>query len=271
MNCRRLFLSTFAVSLILLPSAAAFAITTISQGYTTTDQLPVGAIVSLKSGTTDEVDAATSTNVGGILGVVINSDSSLLSLSTGQTSQVQVATTGVVQVLVSNINGSIADGDEITASPISGVGMKATSDIKVVGIAQSGLDNSNSSTETFTDSSGQKHSVLIGDIPVQVSVSYFYKLPNKTLIPSAIQNISDALAGKQVNTIPILISMGIFIITVIIVASIVYSMIHSSIISVGRNPLSQSAIYRQVIQMSALVLGILVVAALSIYMIITKL
>lgn len=256
---------------LLAQTAPALALTTISQGYVTSDQLAQGSIVSLKKNTSDEVNAAVTSNVDSILGVVINTDDSLLSLTNGHTNQVQVATSGVVQTLVSDINGSISQGDEVTASPVSGVGMKATSDIKVVGIAQAKLDNTNSSTETYKDKNGQKHTITVGDIPVLVNVSYFYKLPDKTIIPSAIQNIADALAGKQVNTVPILLSIGVFLITVIVVVSIVYSMIRSSIISVGRNPMSQAAVYRDVIQLSALVVGILAVAVVLIYMILTKL
>jgi hypothetical protein len=90
------------------------------------------------------------------------------------------------------------------------------------------------------------------------------------LIPTAVQSIANALAGKKVNPLPILISIGIFVVTLIVVVSIVYSMIRSSIISVGRNPMSQSAVYRNVIQLSALVLVILGAAVGSIYMVLTK-
>jgi hypothetical protein len=106
---------------------------------------------------------------------------------------------------------------------------------------------------------------------VLVNVSYFFKQPEKTLVPTSIQNVANAMAGKQVDPLPIFISMGIFIITIIIVVSMIYSMIHSSIISVGRNPMSQSAIYRDLLQLSALVAVILAVGITSIYLILTRL
>lgn len=256
-----------ALTVIAVPAVSG-AITTLSQGYSTTDKVSIGSIVSLKKGSSDQVNAASSSNVDSILGVVIDNSSSLLSLSDAQEEhQVQVATTGVVEVLVSDINGKIAQGDAITASPIAGVGMKATANAKVVGIAQAGLTAS--TPETYKDKTGN-HTVRVGQIPVQINVAYFYKQPDKTLIPSAIQNIANALAGKSVNALPILISMGIFIVTIVIVASIVYSMIRSSIISTGRNPMSQSAIYRDLTQMSALVVGILGAAVVSIYMVLSK-
>lgn len=251
--------------------ATAAGLTSISQGYLTNDNPPLGSIVSLEKNSSDYVSRATPKNVNNILGVVVGDGNSLLSLSDGQANQIQVATSGVVQVLVSNINGPVYAGDQITASPISGVGMKATSNIKVVGTAQDSLNTSGNSQQTYTDKSGRKQSVLLGQIPLLVSLSYYYKQPDKTLIPSAIQNIANALAGKTVNSLPIIISMGIFLVTLIVVVSIVYAMIHSSIISVGRNPMSQAAIYRNLIQMSGLVVIILAVAVISIYMTLTRL
>jgi hypothetical protein len=258
-----------AVTSIFIASSA-LAITPISQGFLTSDKLSLGSIVSLEENTADRVSAASSSNVESIFGVVIDPGNSLLSLSSGGSNQVQVATSGVVQVLVSNINGDVKTGDSITASPIAGVGMIATSNTKVVGIAQEGLTNNNSSEQSYTDKSGQKHSVRIGQIPVLVNPAYYYKQPEKTLIPTAVQNVANALAGKKVSPVPILISTGIFLVTLIVVVSIIYSMIRSSIISVGRNPMSQSAIYRDIIQLSALVLAILGVSFTSIYLILTK-
>lgn len=268
---RTLILSALVVGISwLCLTATSHAVTTISQGYSTADKVALGSLVSLKNTSSDIVNETTTDNVNSVIGVVIDSSNTLLSLSSGQNNQVQVATSGIAQALVSNINGDIHQGDSITASPISGVGMKATSNAKVVGIAQADLNTGSSSTESYTDKNGTKHTVRIGTVPLLVNVSYYYKQPDKTLIPAAIQNIANALAGKPVDTLPILICVAIFIITLVVVASIVYSMIRSSIISVGRNPMSQSAIYRDMTQMSALVIGILAVSVVSIYLVLAK-
>ena len=251
-------------------SAPAAAITTLSQGYHTADSVALGSIVSLTDTSSDRVAAANVDNANGIIGVVIGADSSLLSLTSGGDNQVQVATSGVVQVLVSDINGDIKNGDAITASQVKGVGMKATSNAKVIGIAQADLSGAHGSKETYTDKQHQKHDIVLGEVPVLVNVAYYYKQPEKTLIPSAVQNIANALAGRSVSPLPILISLGIFIITLVVVVSIIYSMIHSSIISVGRNPMSQAAIYRDMLQMSALIVGILSVSVIAIYLILKK-
>lgn len=263
------WVASLVLCALVLPVSVS-AITSLSQGFSTDEALSLGSIVSLKSNTTDRVIAASSSNADSILGVVINDGSSLLTLSNGQEDQVQVATSGMVSVLVSDINGEIKQGDSITASPVKGVGMKATSNAKVVGIAQGKPVNSDNTQQTYKDSENKDHPIRLGEVPVLINVSYYYKQPDKTIIPSAIQNVANALAGKTVNTTPILISGAIFIITLAVVVSIIYSMIRSSIISVGRNPMSQSAVYRDVIQLSALVLGILAVSLTSIYFILTR-
>lgn len=269
----RLLLATgaFAALASLAYCLPAGAMTLISQGFLTKDKLSLGSIVSLQSNSSDQVNAATSNNVESILGVVISDGNSLLSLSRGEASQIQVATSGIVQVLVSDINGEINQGDQITASPINGVGMKATDSIKVIGIAQGNLKDGRGSKQTIKDKDGKEQSVMLGEVPVLVNVSYYFKQPEKTIIPSTIQNVANALAGKSVKPLPIIISLSIFLVALIIVSSIIYSMIRSSIISVGRNPMAQSAVYRNVIQLSALVLAILGVSVVSIYMVLTRL
>lgn len=262
-------LMVFALAFSIAPRTSA--LTSLSQGYSTNEKISLGSIVSLENNSTDHVIATTINAADSILGVVINGDNSLISLSNGKENQVQVATSGLTSVLVSDINGEIKQGDQITASPIKGVGMKATGNTKVVGIAQGSPINSSSEPQYYTDSDGNQKSVRLGEVPVLINVAYFFKEPEKTIIPQAIQNIANAIAGKEVDTLPIIISSAIFIITVIIVSSIIFSMIRSSIISVGRNPMSQSAVYRDVVQLSVLVLVILSVAMLSIYIILTRL
>lgn len=248
----------------------ATAITTISGGYSADGPLALGTVVSLKDNTTDQVVPAKNSNVDGLLGVVIDNQGSLVSVTNTQKQQVQVATSGTADVLVSDINGTVVRGDHITASPIAGVGMKATDNVRIVGISQGDLSKTGKKTD-YKDSKGQSHSATIGSVSMLIGVAYYFKEPDKTLVPQALQNIANALAGKTVSTLPILISGGIFVVMIVAVASIIYSMIRNSIISVGRNPMSQSAVYRNLIQMSALVLIILGIGFAAMYLVLTRL
>lgn len=249
---------------------AAHAITSITQEFSVEEKLPLGSIVSLVEESQDRVEPATIQNAGDIYGVVVNDQDALLSFNIDNERQVNVANSGIVPVLVSDLNGEIKRGDHITASPITGVGMKATSNVKVIGVAQRDFTQEQSSEHTYTDSNGQEETVMLGEVPVYVNVSYYFKEPDKSLIPSALQNLANSVAGKEVKPLPIIVSAVIFVVTLIAVASIMFSMVRSSIISVGRNPMSQSAIYRNLMQISALVIGILSVATVSIYLILTR-
>ena len=261
----------FAVFALLATAVPLHAVAIISQNYQTEANIPIGAIVSLNENSTDTVSKASVESADTLIGVVIDAGSAFISLTREPDAEVQVATSGIVQVYASDINGDIQRGDQITASPIVGVGMKATDNVRVVGIAQTNLDRNSGSMQKYKDSDGIEKETLIGQVPVLVNVSYFFKEPERTLVPSAIQSLANALAGKEVSTLPIILAGAIFLIMLIVVVSIIYSMIRSSIISVGRNPLSQSAIYRDLIQLSALVIGILGVGLIAIYLILTRL
>lgn len=249
-------------------SLSAAALTTISESYQSADKIPVGSLVSLVKDSQTQVEPSVSANVDNMLGVVINPDSSLLSVATGNSGQTQVATSGTLPVLVSNLNGEIKRGDHITASPLKGLGMLANGNVRVVGISQG--DMTSKREETIKDVDGKDQKVTIGEVPVLINVAYFFKEPEKSIIPASLQNVANNLAGREVKPIPIIVSGAIFTVTAIVVMSIIFSMIRHSIISVGRNPMSQSAVYRDVIQLSALVIGILTVATISIYMVLTR-
>ncbi len=264
-------LGVLSVLVIALAPFSAMALNPVSTGYIADDRLPLATIVSLKKGSIRDIEMTTPENIDNMLGVTINPENSLLTVTSNSDNEVQVSTTGEVQVLVSDINGIIRRGDHITASPISGVGMKTTTNARVLGIAQDDLTVSDSNSQTYKDAEGTEHTTKIGTVPVQVNISYYFKEPDKTLVPTALQNIANSFAGKEVSTIPILISLGVFLVMIIVVTIIVYSTIKSSIISVGRNPMSQSAVYRSVIQISALVLAILGVGVVAIYFILTRL
>ena len=255
----------------LLVSSVSHAVISVSQSYTSENDLSIGSLVSLKKNSADEVVPSISSNAESLLGIVISADSSLLALTNAKGKQVQVATSGTVPVIVSDVNGTIRQNDHITASPISGVGMKATTNVRIIGIAQGDMVDDKGGKQEYTAKDGSKHTVQLGQVPVLVNVSYFFKEPDKTIVPAAVQNIANSLAGRAVSTVPILVSAAIFVVMIIVVLAIIYSMIKSSIISVGRNPMSQSAIYRDLVQLSALVLVILTVGMVSIYLILTKL
>jgi hypothetical protein len=194
---------------------------------------------------------------------------SLIELSNGQ-SAVQIVTSGLTQALVSNINGTVKTGDKITASPIAGVGMKATSSILIIGTAQADLSSVKSETRSVTDKSGKRTDVKIGAIPLQVD-KVFYEAPSdqNSFLPPALQGFANGIAGRQVSAVRVLVASVLVVFLFGTVSILVYSSIRSSIISIGRNPLSENAVRKSLLEVGLTVVGILAFTVIVIYLLLT--
>ena len=238
----------------------------VSQGFqaATNDSAVVnGALVSLKSSSTSTVTPANTDNAGNLVGVI--NKTTLLALS-GTSDQVQVAIVGDTPTLVSDINGPIKAGDKITASPINGVGMKATANTEIVGIAQQNFDTTSAKTETINDKNGRGHTVRIGTLTTQVSISY-YLAPTSNVLPPFLQNLANSIAGKPVSVMRILVACVLLLLASIGIFILLYTAIHSGIISIGRNPLAAHAINRGLISVGLTTLLILAFALVATYVI----
>jgi len=230
-----------AIAWFLPVSAAASG--AISQGFTTSDTAIPGTLMSLKSGSQNVAELAGTGNVTQLLGVT--GDKPLIELGSGA-QQVQVVVSGVTGAFVSDINGGVKTGDKITASPIAGIGMKAKTSTQIVGTAQSNLGDSQATERTVKDSTGKSQKVKIALIALQVNVTY-YAVPQDKLgsvVPGFLLNFGSAIAGKDVSALRVLIGFFALLIGFAIVAIMLQSAIRSGIISIGRNPLAQTALRR---------------------------
>lgn len=232
------FLVIFSNGLLNAQGAAAIA-----QGFQTTEtNLATGALMSLKQGSNNTVELANSDNATQLIGVVGNN--TLVELG-GNNSNVQVVTSGVTLALVSDANGEVSAGDRITASPIAGVGMKANSNIQVIGTAQANLSSATAQTRTVPAQDGSQVTVHIGQVPVQVNAT-FYVAPNSSpsFLPSFLQDFANTVSGKEVSPVRVILATLILLLAFVSIAVLLYSTVRSSIISIGRNPLSQRAVQK---------------------------
>jgi len=254
--------------LVLVPPLGAQGVSSIAQGFQTTDtNIVEGALVGLKADPPNTVELVKSSSVDKLVGVV--GDNPLIELSDG-TNSVQVVTSGITGVLVSNINGSVKTGDRITASPIEGVGMKAEQSGVVVGIAQADLDTVQTSERTITDKDGKQQVVKIGTIPVQINIVFFAGNTSGTsFLPSALQELANNIAGHEVSAIRVLISALLLILLLVSVVVLLYSSVKSSIISIGRNPLSENAVHKSLLQVGLTIVGLLAFTVILVYLILT--
>ncbi|MBW3538415.1 hypothetical protein KY386_02895 [Candidatus Parcubacteria bacterium] len=271
---RRLMAAVLAGLVTSAAGVSALHAATVSQGYAAKEAIAVGSLVSLdRSG--PGVVAADSDHAEDLIGVVTTPDESLLSLSpaAGQT-QVSVATGGQVLTIVSNLSGAIKRGDAITASPIKGVGMKATTNTKVVGVAQADYDGSQDGSKEVevTAKSGQTEKVKIGRLPVLVNVTNYASArdSSRTIVPGYLQELANTVAGKEVPALRVVLSLVLLVLVFLSVTVFIYSAVQSSIISIGRNPLSQRSVRYSLAQVLLAAVVVLLLTLGAVYLILTR-
>lgn len=267
-RCRQRLL---AVQLLLFGLFLLFPVVTaaasISVGYTTNQSLPTGTIVAPDNQSNGAVVPANSGANNGILGVVVVD--STLAVSQANT-KVQITTDGIVNVLVSDINGSVANGDQITTSPLDGIGMKATESGKVLGTVQGDLTSQSPGVQhkTVTDKQGQQKQVLIGLVPLTINISYYQPgTTSQTAVPKIIRDLSTSVSGKQVSTARIWSCMIILLVALLIVIVLLYGAVRTAVGAIGRNPLAKSAIQRTMARVIVIAVFILATAALAVFLI----
>lgn len=261
-------LCCFAFLFFLLLPVSVSAAGAISQGFrTNSDKITTGTLLSLSS-TQGIVEPASSNNISNLVGVA--GSAPLIELSSPG-KNVQVVVSGLTEVLVSNVNGNIQAGDKITASPFSGIGMKATGSTEIVGIAQASLNSARTISESVIDRQGKRVSVKVGAIPIEINVAY-YSANNNTaslLLPPFLQSIANTISGSEVSPGRVLASALTLILGFGTVSIMLYSSIRSSIISVGRNPLANTALRKSLIDVLIMAAGVLSITLVTMYIVVT--
>lgn len=258
----------FSLLMLTIPVWAAQGASSIAQGFQTDEtNIIEGALVSLKPGSPNTVELSNTDRIDQLIGVV--GDNPLIELS-NENNTIEVVTTGITMALISDINGAVETGDKITASPIAGIGMKATTNGVIVGTAQANLADANTSQRDIAAKDGRTQTVNIGLIPVQVdTVFYAGTASGSSFVPSALQELADNIAGHNVSPVRVVIAALLLILLFVSVVVLLYSAVKSSIISIGRNPLSENAVHKSLLQVGLTILGLLAFTTLLVYLILT--
>ena len=222
-----------------------------------------GTLVSLTpAGTVRSASAIDSALAG------VATSTPALQLTSDGTGTVQVAISGTTQALVSDINGPVKAGDHIAASPLAGIGMKAVQSGEVIGTASADLSSVKTTTRSIADSSGHQTTVKVGLIPVAINVSNFSSTSSSALsafVPSFLQDIANAVAGKPVSPARILLALALMILGFATVSIILNAAIRNGLIAIGRNPLAGGALRRGLVDVVLAALGILLITGAIIY------
>ncbi len=216
----------------------------ISHSYKAAKGVKDGSIVSLDPRHSDYVQAANVNNASRLLGIAVAGDDSLLAVD--QTpGAVQVATSGTANGLVSTLNGDIKVGDQIGVSPFDGVGMKALTGSKVIGLAQTAFNSGSagSTTQQVTDKGHKTRTIHVGYVRISIAIGFNATGTSSENLTS-LQKLAQSITGHTVSNTRAIISLAVVIVSLLALITLVYSSIYGSIISVGRNPLAKYTVFR---------------------------
>jgi len=242
----------------------------VTQGYGSDQQLQNGMIVRLKPGDAKKVQAVTTDTAKDMLGVIVSNTTSPLSIADPSSSQVYVATYGHNNVLVSNQNGDIKAGDYITISAIEGVGMKADGNqALVLGKALSTFATKDAeSTVSVTDTTGNKRTVALKRIPVDISVAHnpLYSGDSAAGVPRVLSKAATLVTNKPVTALRIYACLGVLGLALIVAGMVIYAGVRTGMTAVGRNPLAKSSIVRNMIAITLIAIIIVLIGVIAVYL-----
>ncbi|MFO0862826.1 MAG: hypothetical protein U0516_03830 [Candidatus Saccharibacteria bacterium] len=257
----------FALAILFTP-AAVLAEGLSTQSYQIQPDVVAGAAVVLKDNT---ISLAVAGNEQYLYGVAVGSSDVVINVS--GTARPPIITDGQAKVAATDINGEIQVGDQLTASPIAGVVMKATQSTRVLGtaaqsFATAGKDQT-TQTRVLTAKDGNTTTANIRLLPVVVNVSdYQSSSPSVPAVLLPLQQILNGASGKTVSTERTILVTIIILIAVVVSLVILYSSASSSIRSIGRNPTAKNAIFLSLLQVVGMIAVIFIVAFVIIKIII---
>jgi hypothetical protein len=244
----------------------------VSQAYIASSAVPIGSIVALENGSSTKIVLADSNSSNTLLGVAVSSEASLLSLNSAG-GNVFVVSSGAATVLVSDINGSINQGDSLTVSPLLGIAMKATAPGRIIGVASANFSSAQATDhQQITDKNGKTTTVNIGSVSANIGLGNFQTQPtlNGNAIISAVQAVATSTTGKSISATRALIALLVLLVAVVISVLILYTSVASSIRSIGRNPLSRHSILQSLIQVIVAVVVIMMSGFSIVYLLIGR-
>lgn len=240
------------------------------QSYSSSSSIGSGLIVQLANHSKDKVTLLTRANINQMFGVVVNPNQATESLSSSNNSgNTFVATTGNYPVLVSDENGSISEGDYVTISLLDGIGMKATSaDPVVLGKALGSFVGSSQSISTATLKNGSSSTTVhIGTIMVSIGVAHNpLEQSSKPDLPGFLLSAGQSIANKPVTEARVYVSLIILVISALIAGSMLYAGVRSSVISIGRNPLSKHSVFKGLLQVTLTSLTVFIIGLFAVYL-----
>lgn len=236
----------------------------IARGYTTDDTgLQTGMVVALSNNDGDyKVERASGNNIDRIVGISTTFDSSLVTVTSGN-AKVLVENEGEVESYVTDTKGEIKKGDLLTLSDYKGILAKADfGEGHIIGIAVADFQTANPEKYTVKENETNKE---IKIAKIKVNLNRRATDAGTVVTDSSIAKLGKAIVGKDVGEIRVVIAMVVFFIVLIAEGGILYGAISSSITALGRNPLAQKIIQKELIRVVVIALIVLTVGLAAVY------
>ena len=270
LNLKKILLTIeSAIAVFLLFNCVASA-QSVTQGYKSDTLLQIGMIVGLDPKDVTKVEPINSAQYNLLHGVVVNPSNSIILIGNNSTN-VYVSTSGRVSVMVNDQNGNINPGDYVALSSVSGIGDKAIlTDPLVLGKSVSAFNATDSAqqigTVTVKDSTGKTSSLHIGYVTIDIAIGKNPLIITDNSLPSILSRASNLVAGKIVSPVRVYVSILVLAITAFVSGSLIYGGVRSSMISIGRNPLSKKVITRSLTQVVIVSLLVFLSGVFGVYL-----
>lgn len=261
-----------AVFVIGFMGSLAFA-QSFARGYVSDDSgLQPGMAVSLSaSSRADEprVERAAPETIEQVIGVTATADDNIVTIGSGE-QEVYVQSSGMVETFASDINGEIKQGDSVTVSPLKGILMLAGEGEPSIGLALEDFNAANAETQSIITGEGVR---TVQIAKVEISLNNVVLANQQIAIgdsrlaqtDSTLERLGQAVAGKPVGELQVIIALVIFLVVMIAEGGIIYGAVSSSITSIGRNPMARQFIRSELIRVLLLAIVVLLVGVASIY------
>lgn len=237
----------------------------ISHSYSSSSDIQNGSLVSLDPSKSNFVVPANSGNGSQLFGVAVASNDSLLAIDP-TSGQVQVATSGTVNALVSTVNGDINVGDQVAVSPFNGIGMKSSPGEHVIGLAQTAFNQNTagSNNQEVTDKSGHTSHIVVGFVRLGIAIGTASTQGSDSQL-NGLQKLAKSLTGHATSTTRVVVSLVVAVVSFLCLITLIYASIYGGIISIGRNPLAKNSIFRSIFSVLGMVVLVAAVSSLTIY------
>ena len=269
LSAKRLLATLGLAMLIMLSLAHPMHAQTVTQGYASDESIERGMLVSLKEGDATKVELADAANSKRLHGIVVNPNDAPVTLSS-ETQKIFVATVGRYDVLVSDENGTIKQGDYIGISSIKGVGTKADGkSSNVIGKAVADFDGKSNilGTSDLKNNGGATTKINIARISVDIGIGANPLAKSEDVnLPGFLKNATEAIANKKVSVVRVYMSLAILLASVAIAGSMLYAGVRSSMISIGRNPLSKQSITKSLTQVIITSFIVFIIGIFGVYL-----